>query len=1238
MSRPVPDAPWPDPEARPPGRGTAVFAALPVLLLLLGTAAARAAAPGFSLRLEDGPGPSAGEIRLVEACSSFACGRELLAGTPVRSPAWVAQFRDTARIRVPPDTLDPAADWWIVVEAGGLAVAHLWRPGTGGDDLPPAPRLAKRQCRVTVLAANGDRPIAGAIVAPTLSGERTGDAAIRGDPAVFAGTAGWRAWLEPAVTSAAGLAVLDVPGGRETALRIGAPGFVTEAAGCGSAGAAEKASVDAAVVRLERRVGPAEFLLRTADAEALLPGALVRDESGWPVALVDAAGRAALDRTASVWHVEAENGATWIGRPAQGNDAATIDLTPTSMLNQGVVRLADAGRLAAIGAGGERSVREPDSGSTPVDYWIELPGKPWPNLHPAMASLRQTALPGRRFGIRTQPGGRVWFSAAGRGYDACSTADIADGACPSLLPGLAIRGRVLDDRGEALENVEILLARGQVRRGGPVLQQFLRTRRDGRFASDRLPASRRSRHEDEDVTVTIRYPGFLPVEAAQIGRYVTDTEGYIVRLQRGAIVTGAVVDRQSGTPVAGAEVGFGNFSVLGASSTLNSLSALRTGGSYLGRTDADGRFAVRAPPGRSDFAVRSEAHSFRLVRGVEVDRTETQDLGTIFLDPAVLLRGVVLTEAGSPVADARVTAIAQRTPDAFGRLASGDFGDALRMRTGRDGTFVVPGLAPGARVDLEAAAHGFASRRLRGLTAGAADPVEIRLQPGAVIEGRLELHGQPAARTFELFGSSRSPSPDPLSGDPGFVASGRTREDGTFRIAHLASDRYRLLLRTRDGASERVVVELETGEERWLEVNLGGRSGKVLGRVTNRRQGLEGVVVTLHGVGETRTDGRGRFVFENVPAGSCVLEADPGPGELSARRAVRVRRGEQRVNFEFGLYMISGRVLLEDAPAGAAAGELTFLATDARRSRGPIAVDASGRFRAALRRGSYDVGGELAGQPVSAVTPLRVTDDNDDVILRLRLREVSGRISGTVQGLSEAEVVSLRVEAVNEDFAAREAALMSGGNFFIDSVPAGEWTLVGTTGSSGRRAVTRTTVRDGETRADLVFTPGHRLDRVVHLDGTPWSGAQVLLLRDGDLASARRQFTANDGGFAFPDLAAGDWTLAVGAEQRSLRVAGNERADIRLRSGQVVGVVRDAAARPQVGATVLLWPAQARLSEAEALGLVRRSWSDEDGRFEFDRAPSGNWTLQVEGHPRTARTLGLPPGGEVAINVQYVVQ
>ena len=770
-----------------------------------------------------------------------------------------------------------------MVEAGSLPMAWLWRPGTGADDLPPPPRVTAGSCAATVLSQEAGAPLPGAIVVP-LSRRR------QIDDEFHSGTGAWRAWLAPAVTSSSGRAVLQVAADGETTVRAGATGFLTGEAICRQDDAT---GGSVATVRLGRGDVVREFQL-VAQNGGPLAGALVRDEFGWPVALGDAAGMVRLSGHSSGWWVETKRGEIYFGRPSEEAAPGTISLQPVSARVEGTVAFLSGRNL--------QSERPQDATKAPsVEFWLEPPDREWSDLYVDLATLRRRAW-GGEFDIEVLRDDKVWFTAAGRGYDRCSNSDFASRNCPEMKPALAINGRVVDDEGQALASVEVELTRRRSRRNGPPLRQFLRTRADGRFVSDRLPAPEGLL---DYIEVAIRHPGFLPLESG-ISKYRTEQDEYIIELQRGVIVTGSVFDRQTGLAVSGAEVALGRFSAQGTVMSLNALAALRLGKKYTGRTDGEGRFAVRSPPGRHDLAVRTPEHAFRLVRGVEVAAVETLDLGSVYLEPGLVFRGRVVDETSRPIAGAYVSAIAQRTPDALGRNPMVDNGDATRLTTDGEGLFSVPGLPPYVRLDVTAAAAGFAARTLRGLKPDAS-PVEIQLGPGAILTGRLTRGGEPIAGSYELFGSASRGFRDPLTRDPGYVTSGPIASDGAFEVAHLAADRYRLLVRSVDGEEKRAIVELNAGDERRLELDLDSRSGRVAGRVVDRQIGLPGATVRLNRALVATTDATGHFAFDDVPAGTVVLEADLGNGEAVRTRTVRVRGGETRVTLDFSRYEISGR-------------------------------------------------------------------------------------------------------------------------------------------------------------------------------------------------------------------------------------------------------------------------------------------------------------------------------------------
>lgn len=1173
--------------------------------------------PEFSLRLRsDASEAMVARVRLYAVCGSFECGVNWLGGAPKPAPQWSATFAGGGRFRPFGEQGEGALessqrDWWVVVEGDSLPVAWLWRPGTGADDLPPAPRLSGGNCTATVLSHEGGAAIPGAIVVPIQKQSQTGDE-------VYSGAGRWRAWLAPVVTSSNGHAVLQVAADGEATVRVGAPGFLTAEAQCRPTAAA---GGSATTVLLRRRGATREFQL-TAESGGSLADALVRDESGWPVALGDAAGRVRLDERFSGWWVETSRGEIYFGRPSEEAAFGKIDLQRVSKRLEGTAAFPSGQRM--------QPARPQDTARmSSVEFWLDPPERAWSDLHVDLAALRRGAS-GGAFDLHGLSEDRIWFTAAGLGYERCSSSELVSRSCPEMKPALPINGRVVDDRGRELANVEIELTRRRSRRGGPSLRQFLRTRVDGRFVSDRLPAPGRFL---DYIAVAIRHPGFLPLESG-ISDYRTQQDEYVIELQRGVIVTGSVLDRDTGLAVSGAEVALGRFSAQGTVMSLNGLSALRLGKKYAGRTDGEGRFTIRSPPGRHDLAIWTPQHAFRLVRGIEVAGVETLELGAVFLEAGLVFEGRVVDDASRPIVGAHISAIAQRTPDALGRNPMVDNGDAIRLITDREGLFSVPGLPPYVRLDVTAAAAGFLARTLRGLTPGA-DPVEIRLGPGAVLTGRLTRGGEPVAGSFELFGSANRGFRDPLTRDPGYVMSGPIASDGRFEVAHLAADRYRLLARSLDGEEKRVIVELQAGDERRLELALDSRSGRVTGRVVDRQTGLPGATVRLDRVLVTTSDATGRFAFDDVPTGTVVLEADLGNGDAVRTKAVRARGGETRVTLDFSRYVITGRALLPRRARGVGDMRLTFWSPGSRGDeRATATADAEGHFRVRLRSGEYVVGGRIGDLRVFAPKNLRVTGDAADVNLRLRLVP-AGRIVGRVHGLAEDEVATLRVEAVNRELTSRAAAVSADSTFSIDRLAEGEWTVVGVVGSSSRRATRGVEVQAGEAWVDLIFESAHAVSGIVRLDGVPWPDAQVLVMPEGRREETRRQFTGHDGSFVFRDVESGNHIVAAGAEVRPLRVEADEWVELQLVSGKVQGLVLGSkTGLPETGATVALWPAAATRSQSDAIGSTRTSWTNAEGHFVFESVPSGEWVLEASGRPATRQRLSVEPGRDVVVAVQ----
>jgi hypothetical protein len=215
-----------------------------------------------------------------------------------------------------------------------------------------------------------------------------------------------------------------------------------------------------------------------------------------------------------------------------------------------------------------------------------------------------------------------------------------------------------------------------------------------------------------------------------------------------------------------------------------------------------------------------------------------------------------------------------------------------------------------------------------------------------------------------------------------------------------------------------------------------------------------------------------------------------------------------------------------------------------------------------------------------------------------------------------------------------------GGVFRITQAAPGDYTLEVSVGDFFPSPGTRKPVHvaDAPVRVAYELTPLCNLrGRVVFTDGTPARYARVMLaFRRGGSG----QWTSADeqGRFSFPRLFPSryfvlatapanakardgeDWaptffpdsTDRAGAQLLTLR-SGDDLSgyEIRLRSvpvRRVRGIVRDPLGRPAAGAAV-------QLAAVEVPASDRKTTSDAEGVFEFDKVRAGDWRLVAGGAP-----------------------
>lgn len=618
---------------------------------------------------------------------------------------------------------------------------------------------------------------------------------------------------------------------------------------------------------------------------------------------------------------------------------------------------------------------------------------------------------------------------------------------------------------------------------------------------------------------------------------------------------GGIVLAPDGTPADGAEI-----SIVG--SGIWPARAVAAG--------ADGRFALEGvPPGVYEVAARRASARAEPRRGLAVEAGARIVLSFALTDGASLAGLVLDAATGEPVAGAHVRAATEV-------LAL----DARTATSGPDGRFSIAGLAPGVDLHVDASADGFVSA-LAGTCA-----------PGGLCTLRLE-------RAASLSGVVYDENARPVAG-----ASIEIVGEGTFGTP--------VRLRSADlglgvgGVPGRLPV---TAEVPPLPIFGEGPHVAPAPVVTHARHASGGAV---------RTNERGEFVVEGVPAGNLEVVARAAGYAPGRSAALRLAPGERRENVEIVLGQggrIEGRVV-DDEGQGVASAVIEH-----RSELDPVprilVTDQDGAFVLEGVRGEVSLRAIAAGRPpalgrvtveASATTNTTLRLDPAGLSVRGRVVDAHGR---PIDG-AQVRIESMRpgggvVRTVTTD------AL---GEFVAERVPAPPLRVV-----ADHRAYALGAGLDVESLEAPVELA---LARPVTVAGSvldAWTAlglerAAVSLVSASVPPVVRSVESDEDGRFVVPRLFAGRWTLELAADGhvsarseivvRASRWEEQELPAVSLEPGaRIEGDVVDRLG--QVTAGVLV-----EVAGDEEAGP--RARTDERGHFVLDGLGPGEHVLALS-HP-----------------------
>jgi protocatechuate 3,4-dioxygenase beta subunit len=802
----------------------------------------------------------------------------------------------------------------------------------------------------------------------------------------------------------------------------------------------------------------------------------------------------------------------------------------------------------------------------------------------------------------------------------------------TLKPGGAIRGVVTDAAGRPASGAVVRCAGSAVLAGA-----------DGHYKIAGLPPGLQT------LEATWRTDFTASQSAVRVA--VANEAEVALRLARGAVIAGTVVDETTRRPIAGASV----------SATDADYGPLRR----TARTDARGRYRIAGLGSRSySVGVAKPGYLPTSIVGIAA-AIGAPPAVNVALAPAARLAGRVLDQNGGPVPGARV-AVDGGSP---GRRAYSGF---HRTLSAADGSYRIRNLPPGRNFLITAQKPGYVVARRAGvvLKGGAAtDPVDLTMRKGLEARGRVvDSSGNPVPGAevrvakrengrgpWYSFSSARPDAPDAVSAaDGGFAARG------------LEEGEYSLTVSREGYASKTIhglVVRPET-ENAWGSVTL-APGVAIAGTVrTSAGQPIPGAQVAWfpsgQGGGYTREDAatadpEGKFRVDGLTPNVAVQLTVSAEGYGNASKSATPPTEEVAFVLRAGA-TVRGRV--EDGDTKRPVTEFTIVrgsrqtgggSTFFMRSwdvRDPPIQSEQGAFELSnVAPGKITLQVSAAGFRTGDVTlDVSEGETKDGVVVPLRRGgSIQGRVldGARMTGISNAAVRwrSTGASAPSYDGSqSNETATDADGKFHFDGLPAG--TLTVSARHPDYAEASKDADPDKEGSIDLTLGGGATVEGVlVGRDGrSPVAAATVQLGATGGPGDTTR--TDDAGAFSFEHLRPGRYRITARASEgqsvpRDLVLTDNQRQD------GVLLALRGAGARIR-GTVTGLPPGKAGSMRVMGFG---KDWgdstqTDDAGTFTFSDVPAGTMRFQASaaaGPSRSAsRTVEVPEGAsEVSVEVAF---
>ena len=646
----------------------------------------------------------------------------------------------------------------------------------------------------------------------------------------------------------------------------------------------------------------------------------------------------------------------------------------------------------------------------------------------------------------------------------------ADGVDLTVTGTGQIRGRVVDgDSGRALADFQVryqpdaqggmrfMMRMGPGRGRGPYERQPFHAE-DGSFVLEDVPAGR--------WTVEAFAPGFQPGSAAAVTVAEGESSDAVeVRLTKGGVVSGRVLESRTGKPILDATV---RVEPSGGGPRMGMMRMGPDGSDDETSTDADGRYELTGLAPGTWVLTASHPDWSEATSTVEIkDAPASAD---VRLGRGGSIGGTVLGGA-RPVAGAQVTL--QPSGDAgmrMGGFAGGGDQSALSDEAGR---FRFDRLNPG-RYQLSAALRDQTSAPADAvLTGDDTQDVQLTLATGALLKGVVS--GLPESQLSGVMVNA--------SGQD-YFASARTAAGGSFELSGVPEGVITLRANAGDfmtsSRSASATVTIGPGQAEAAAEIVFEAGYRVDGHVTRGGRPVPDATVMAFPDGgnrrsaNARTDDSGGYVLEGLEAAKYTFTANTqGGGPI--RRSVEIG-GDTTVDLEAPPARLAGTVV--EADSGRALGDVGVRIEEEQggaRFMTMATTDSSGRFAFEdLEPSRYRVSFE---KPAYQIESRELTAAEDAPDVRVELKRGEGITLEARDGIFATPLRGLMVRVVdgagNPAFSG-SVSLDSDGRGEVPSLKPGTYELRAE--SSGYAPVRLPSVQVPSRTISLLLTPGGSLE------------------------------------------------------------------------------------------------------------------------------------------------------------------